>query len=76
MATTVALRTRRFQAAAQLAGFRSDYALANAMEVERSTLSRVLKGSQRPGPLFIGGALKALAPLQFEDLFEVVPVRL
>ncbi|MFT7835156.1 transcriptional regulator [Saccharothrix sp. BKS2] len=76
MAKTIRLRAEQFRKAARLAGYRSDYALANAMEVERSTVHRVLKGDLQPGPAFIGGALTALAPMQFEDLFEVIPVRL
>jgi len=76
MAKTIRLRVDQFRKAARLAGYRSGYALANAMEVERSTLHRVLNGTLHPGPAFIGGALTALAPMQFEDLFEVVPVRL
>ncbi|CCH31649.1 transcriptional regulator [Actinosynnema sp. NPDC047251] len=74
MAHTVRLRRREFANAAKLAGFRSDYALAKAMGVNRSTVARVLGGGLRPGPMFIGSALNALAPLEFGDLFEVVRV--
>jgi hypothetical protein len=56
----------------QLAGFQSEYALARAMEVNRSTVARVFSGQLKPGPAFIAGALTALAPLEFVDLFEVV----
>ncbi|WP_342787207.1 hypothetical protein [Saccharothrix saharensis] len=73
MSHTVRLRTDVFTKAARLAGFRSDYALAKAMDVNRSTVARVLSGELQPGPAFIGGALIALAPMQFHDLFEVVP---
>ncbi|MBW4719066.1 transcriptional regulator [Saccharothrix obliqua] len=72
MPKTIRLRTKVFAKAALLAGFTSDYALAKAMEVNRSTVARVLSGDLRPGPAFIGGALTALAPMQFDDLFEVV----
>jgi hypothetical protein len=68
---TVFLRNRVFQIATALAGFRSDYALAKAMGLNRSTVTRVLAGELMPGPGFIAGALKVLAPMQFEDLFEV-----
>ncbi|CCH27964.1 transcriptional regulator [Actinosynnema sp. NPDC047251] len=72
MPKTIRLRAQAFAKAALLAGFSSDYALAKAMEVNRSTVARVLSGELRPGPAFIGGALAALAPMQFDDLFEVV----
>jgi hypothetical protein len=70
---TVRLRTKSFANAAQLAGFTSDYGLASAMGLNRSTVKRVKSGELQPGPAFIGGALTALAPMQFEDLFEVAP---
>jgi hypothetical protein len=73
MPNTIRLRTDVFTKAARLAGFESDYALAKAMDVNRSTVARVLGGELRPGAAFIGGALIALAPMQFDDLFEVVP---
>ncbi|WP_415365285.1 transcriptional regulator [Saccharothrix sp. BKS2] len=59
----------------RLARFESDYALAEAMKVNRSTVLRVRAGSLRPGPAFIGGALTALAPMVFDDLFEIVSYR-
>ena len=74
MPNTIKLRTEVFARAARLAGFDSGYALAKAMDVNRSTVARVLSGELQPGPVFIGGALTALAPLRFEDLFEVVRV--
>lgn len=75
MPNTIKLRTDVFTKAARLAGFESDYALARAMDVNRSTVARVLSGDIRPGAAFIGGALTALAPMQFHDLFEVVPTQ-
>ncbi|MEU4802385.1 hypothetical protein [Actinosynnema sp. NPDC023587] len=74
MPHTIRLRIDTFTKAARLAGFRSDYALAKAMDVNRSTVARLVSGELQPGPAFIGGALTALTPLQFDDLFEVVPV--
>ncbi|WP_433269653.1 transcriptional regulator [Actinosynnema sp. CS-041913] len=70
----VKLRRNVFDKAAGSAGLRSDYALAKAMKVNRSTVTRVRRGELRPGSAFIGGALKALAPWVFEELFEVVGV--
>ncbi|MFT7839515.1 transcriptional regulator [Saccharothrix sp. BKS2] len=69
------LRGEAFGKAVRLARFESDYALAEAMKVNRSTVLRVRAGSLRPGPAFIGGALTALAPMVFDDLFEIVSYR-
>ncbi len=74
MPYTIQLRKEKFTNAATLAGYRSDYALAKAMDVNRSTVSRVTGGELQPGPAFVGGALTALAPLRFEDLFEVAEI--
>lgn len=74
MALTIRLRGEAFGKAALLAGYASAYGLAKAMQVNRSTVKRVLSGELQPGPAFIGGALTALAPMQFDDLFEVVKV--
>ncbi|GAA3881805.1 hypothetical protein GCM10022243_52950 [Saccharothrix violaceirubra] len=75
MAHTIRLRGGAFTKAVQLAGFGSDYALSKAMEVNRSTVTRVRSGELQPGPAFIAGALVALSPMQFDDLFEVVHLR-
>lgn len=71
MAYGIELRTLEFVQAARRAGYRSDYALADAMDVNRSTISRVVNGSLRPGSAFIAGALTALGA-DFSDLFDVV----
>ncbi|GAA3459918.1 transcriptional regulator [Saccharothrix longispora] len=68
---TVSLRTDVFRKATALAGYYSDYSLAPAMGVHRSTICRVRSGSIQPGKAFISGALTVLAPMEFEDLFEV-----
>ncbi|MFD7653939.1 transcriptional regulator [Actinosynnema sp. NPDC059797] len=67
----VRLRTEKFGRVVELAGFRSDYALARAMGLNRSTVTRVRTGQLQPGRAFISGALKALVPMEFDDLFEV-----
>ncbi len=69
---SIRLRFVQFDKAVRLASFPSDYALARAMKVNRSTVMRVRAGRLQPGPAFIGGALKALDPMTFHDLFEVV----
>ncbi|TQM83266.1 hypothetical protein FHX81_5684 [Saccharothrix saharensis] len=72
MPFTVRLKNDVFTKAVKLAGFPSDYSLSKKMEINRSTVARVLSGELNPGPVFIAGALKALTPMQFDDLFEVV----
>ncbi|WP_461118879.1 transcriptional regulator [Saccharothrix stipae] len=42
------------------------------MDIDRTVLHRVRTGKAQPGAAFIAGALIALAPAKFEDLFEVV----
>ncbi|MGM1057842.1 transcriptional regulator [Saccharothrix sp. Mg75] len=65
------LRAEVFRKAVTLAGYRSDYELARAMGVNRSTISRVRSGTLTPGQGFIAGALVVLAPMGFDDLFTV-----
>ncbi|XVS65787.1 AMED_5909 family protein [Actinosynnema sp. CA-299493] len=67
----IRLRDDMFAKAMRLAGFQSDYAVAKAMGLHRSTVKRARAGELRPGARFISGALTALAPFDFEDLFEV-----
>jgi len=68
----IKLRQDAFGEAMREAGFPSARALAKAMSVNHSTVTRVMRGELQAGPEFIGGALTALAPLAFADLFEVV----
>lgn len=74
MAHTVKLRTTAFVQAARTARLHSDYALAQAMGVNRSTVTRIIKGDLQPGPVFIASALKALDK-DFDELFEIVVFR-
>ncbi|MBB4968435.1 hypothetical protein [Saccharothrix violaceirubra] len=69
---TIRLRAVEFAKAMTLAGYRSDYALSQTMGLNRSTVTRVRTGHLNPGPAFIAGALIALAPMEFHDLFNVV----
>jgi len=71
---TVELRVEEFTSAACEAGYTSEYMLAQAMGVNRSTLSRVLNGELRPGASFIAGALTALDDTTFDTLFAIVPI--
>ncbi|QTR02668.1 transcriptional regulator, partial [Saccharothrix algeriensis] len=63
MSYTVRLRLKAFEEGSLSAGFTSDYGLARAMGLNRSTVGRVRGGGLQPGPAFIGGALIALAPM-------------
>jgi hypothetical protein len=46
--------------------------LTATIGVNRSTVGRVLSGDLRSGSAFIAGALIALHPMAFDDLFQVV----
>jgi transcriptional regulator with XRE-family HTH domain len=69
----IKIRDTGFAAARTAAGYSSDYSLAKAMGVSRSTVVRALRGSIKPGGQFIAGALMALDTATFEELFEVQP---
>lgn len=69
MANTVRLAPGFETAAAERT---SQSPLWREIGVHRTTLHRVRNGETEPSPAFIAGALKALAPKKFEDLFEVV----
>lgn len=56
MSYTVRLRDESFTKAVSLAGFHSNYALAKAMRLNRSTVVRVRRGVLQPGSAFIAGA--------------------
>ncbi|WP_433264860.1 transcriptional regulator [Actinosynnema sp. CS-041913] len=60
-----------FRRVAREAGYDSDYALAEAMGVDRSTVQRVLDGRMRPGNRFIAAALATLGPRRFNQLFWI-----
>ncbi|WP_209649125.1 transcriptional regulator [Kibdelosporangium banguiense] len=72
MPQEIKVRKTGFAVARTEAGYSSDYALAKAMGVARSTVVRVLADEIRPGGAFIAGALAALPRQKFEDLFEVL----
>lgn len=73
MPHTIKLRTLEFVQAARSARLHPDYVLARVVGVNRSAVTRALRGELQQCPAFIGGALTALRE-QFEDLFEIVHV--
>ncbi|MBB4962683.1 transcriptional regulator [Saccharothrix violaceirubra] len=75
MQYTIRLRREMFRKAKRLAGFPSDSAVAKAIGVHRSTVKRILDGEIYPGPAFIAGMIMAFSPLRFDDLFEIVRVK-
>lgn len=72
-AQRVTLRLDTFRAFAAARGHGTPSAIADAMNVHRSTVTRVLAGQQAVGADFIAGALTALAPVDFRDLFDITP---
>lgn len=71
MVATLRLKTETLAIYRRLADLKTDAALAERMGIDAGNLSRVLKGTQQPGPKFIAALCAAFdAPLQ--ELFEVV----
>lgn len=71
MTATLRLKTETLANYRRLAGLKTDAALAQRMGIDPGNLSRVLKGTQQPGPKFIA-ALCGAFEARLEELFEVV----
>lgn len=71
MTATLRLKTEVLANYRRLAGLKTDAALAERMGIDAGNLSRVLKGTQQPGPKFIA-SLCAAFEARLEELFEVV----
>ena len=73
MSTQPSLRVRWdiVNALRDVRGLKDDGALARAMGVSPSSVSRVTNGKQHPGPAFIAGLAIALHA-KLDSLFEVV----
>ena len=70
MVATLRLKTETLARYRRLAQLKTDAALAERMGIDAGNLSRVLKGTQQPGPRFIA-ALCSAFDAQLEELFEV-----
>lgn len=73
MLATLALRQDGLNKIRKLAGLTTDKDLADRIGVDAATVSRVLKGTQAPGPKFIAGLIEAFGKEWFADLFDVMP---
>ena len=71
MVATLRLKTETLANYRRLAGLKTDAALAHRMGIDAGNLSRVLKGTQQPGPKFIAAMCDAFEA-RLEELFEVV----
>ena len=71
MVATLRLRSEKLKALRRIAGLDTDKAFAERLEVDPSTLSRVLKGTQAPGARFIAGLVMIFGVDMLEDLIEV-----
>lgn len=71
MVATLRLKTETLANYRRLAGLKTDSALAQRMGIDAGNLSRVLKGTQQPGPRFIAAMCDAFEA-RLEELFEVV----
>ena len=70
MTATLNLKRETLANYRRLAGLKTDAALAERMGIDAGNLSRVLKGTQQPGPKFIA-ALCGAFDARLEELFEV-----
>ena len=68
---TLRVRWHIVSALRETRGLEDDGALARAMGVNPSSVSRVTNGKQQPGPRFIAGLCAALNA-KMTDLFEVI----
>ncbi len=71
MVATLRLKSEQLAKIRRWKQIKTDAALAAAMGIDAGNLSRVLKGTQQPGPKFIAALCTAL-DASLEDLFEVV----
>ena len=71
MATKVALNHAGLAKIRKLAGLHTNKELAERIDVDTSTVSRVLAGKTSPGPTFIAGCVAAFGAECFEDCFIV-----
>jgi hypothetical protein len=71
MSATLTLRDELFRRHAKAKGLTTEAAIAAAMHVNRTTVHRVLAGTQAPGNAFVAGALIAFPELDARDLFTV-----
>lgn len=72
MVTTLRLRTEELAKMRKLAGLKTNASLAARMGVDEATVSRVLRGTQVPGPRFMAALVKCFEGYDLDDLFEVV----
>jgi hypothetical protein len=72
MAWTLRLRTDHFTACAHAKGWITQEDQARGLSVHQSSVSRIIKGAQRPGPSFIAAVLLAFPDAEFRDFFEIV----
>lgn len=69
MPATLTVRDELFRRHAEAKGLTTEAAIAAAMHIDRSTVHRVLAGTQAPGNAFVAGALLAFPELDARDLF-------
>lgn len=72
LTATLRLKLDALQKYRNVAGLKTQNALADAMGYDAGNLSRVLRGEQIPGPKFIAALMNAFPDLTLDDLFEVV----
>lgn len=73
MLATIALNKPGLAKIKRLSGIKHDAQLAERINVDAGTVSRVVTGRSAPGPRFIAGCIEAFGADCFTDLFIVIP---
>lgn len=68
---TLAINRAGFAELREQSGIVTDRQLAERLELDKGTVSRVLAGKSAPGPLFIASVLVAF-PVTFDRVFDVI----
>jgi transcriptional regulator with XRE-family HTH domain len=71
MVATLRLKTEQLSKIRRWKGLTTDASLAEIMQTDAGNLSRVLRGTQQPGPKFIAALCVAL-DAELADLFEII----
>lgn len=72
MVATLKLRGDQLKKMRTLAQITTDAALAKRMGVDAATVSRVLRGTQVPGPKFMAALVACFPGYDLDDLFEII----
>lgn len=70
---TLKLKPHGLRSLKNAAKIATDRELSERLGVNQSNLSRILKGTAKPGIPFVAGCLNVFGPYSVDCLFEIVP---